>query len=344
VKDTESEESNNDDEITEEDEDEYEEYEGFVFLHNDIVCSTQDKAGIPKTWILLDSQSTMDVFSNPRLLTNILTSKTTLTLHCNAGKAIVQQKGDLKGYGTIWYYPEGIANILSLHKVQEKYKVTYDSSTMAGFVVHKSDGTKRVFKPSRKGLFFSDVKHENAHVLVHTVDSIKNKYTVKEYSDAHKARSIQDIIGQPSTKDYIRYVENNMLPNCPITKADIIHAEEILGPNLGSLKGKMTRTKPLKVTINTYNELPKGMLDKHGNVTLAVDIMYINGIPFVMTTSRAIHFGTAELIKNEKISTIMIAIKQVIEAYEARGFQICYILADGQFEHARKHIEQMGIY
>jgi len=39
----------------------------------------------------------------------------------------------------------------------------------------------------------------------------------------------------------------------------------------------------------------------------------------------------------------MIALKQVIEAYKARGFQICHILADGQFEHARKHIEQMGI-
>jgi len=155
AEDTESEESNNDDEITEEDKDKYEEYEGFAFLHNDVVCSTQDKAGIPKTWILLDSQSTVDVFSNPHLLTNIFTSKTTLTLHCSTGKAIVRQKGDLKGYGTVWYYPEGIANILSLHKVQEKYKVTYDSSTMAGFVVHKSDGTKRVFKPSRKGLFFS---------------------------------------------------------------------------------------------------------------------------------------------------------------------------------------------
>jgi len=171
---------------------------------------------------------------------------------------------------------------------------------MAGFVVHKSDGTDRMFKPSKKGLFFSDVKRGNEHVLVHTVDSIKNTYTVKQYSDTHKARTIQDIIGQSSTKDYIRYVENNMLPNCPITKDDIIRAEEILGPNLGSLKGKTTRAKPSRVIIGPYNQLPTDILEKYGDITRAVDIMYINKITFVMTTSRAIHFGMAKIIKNEK--------------------------------------------
>jgi len=98
----------------------------------------------------------------------------------------VTQKGDLKGYGIIWYYPKGIANILSLHKVQGKYRVTYDSSTMAGFEVHKSDGMSIMFTPYKTGLFFSDVKRDNTHLLVNTVDSIKNKYTVKEYSDACK--------------------------------------------------------------------------------------------------------------------------------------------------------------
>ena len=107
----------------------------------------------------------------------------------------------------------------------------------------------------KKGLFFSDVKCENAHVIVHTVDSIKNKYTVKEYSEAHKAWSIQDTIGHPTTKGYIRYVENNMLPNCPITKANIIHAEDILGPNLGSLKRKTTRTKPSRVIIKNIQQI-----------------------------------------------------------------------------------------
>ena len=162
-----------------------------------MVCSTQDKAGIPRNWILLDIQSTVDVFSNPNLVMNIRNAKTILTLHCNAGKEFVTQKGNIKGYGTLWYYPKGIVNILSLHNVHGKYRVTYDSSTMTRFELHKSDGMSHMFTPSKKGLFFSDVKCGNACILVKTVDGIKNKYKVKEYSDARKAQSIQDIIRCP---------------------------------------------------------------------------------------------------------------------------------------------------
>jgi len=122
--------------------------------------------------------------------------------------------------------------------------VTYDITKGNGFVVHKVDGNNRVFMPSSKGLFYSDVKNDVAHVLINTVDKNKNKYMVKQYSNAHKARSLQDIIGRPNTADYIKYVERGLLPNCPITKEDIIHAEDILGPNLGSLKGKTTRKTP----------------------------------------------------------------------------------------------------
>jgi len=105
-----------------------------------------------------------------------------------------------------------------------------------GFVLHKADGNNCVFMPSRKGLYFSDVKNDIAHVMINTLNSIKNKYTVKEYANAHRVHSIQDIIGRPATKDYIEYIEKGLIPNCPIEKRDILIAEDILGPNLGSLK------------------------------------------------------------------------------------------------------------
>ena len=38
-----------------------------AFLQHDVTCSIQDKAAIPKTWILLDSKLTVDMFSNPKI-------------------------------------------------------------------------------------------------------------------------------------------------------------------------------------------------------------------------------------------------------------------------------------
>ncbi|KAL7501945.1 hypothetical protein ACHAXN_000085, partial [Cyclotella atomus] len=40
------------------------------------------REGIPSTWILLDSQSTIDVFSNCNLLTNIHSTTTTMHIKC----------------------------------------------------------------------------------------------------------------------------------------------------------------------------------------------------------------------------------------------------------------------
>jgi len=39
--------------------------------------------------------------------------------------------------------------------------------------------------------------------MINTVESFKNKYTVKDYANTHKDHSIQDIMGRPATRDYI---------------------------------------------------------------------------------------------------------------------------------------------
>jgi len=61
-----------------------------------------------------------DIFSNPKLHTNIRESKGMLKLYSNTRKVSVTQKDDLRGYGTVWYYPGGIANIIVLYNVEKK--------------------------------------------------------------------------------------------------------------------------------------------------------------------------------------------------------------------------------
>ena len=66
-------EDNNDEET---DEDTDDSYKGSAFLQKYILCSQLDKPWIPSIWLLLDSQSTMEVFTNAKLLTNIRDLKT----------------------------------------------------------------------------------------------------------------------------------------------------------------------------------------------------------------------------------------------------------------------------
>eukprot|EP00978_Attheya_sp_CCMP212_P042095 scaffold250959_cov49-Attheya_sp.AAC.1 len=81
-------------------------------------------------------------------------------------------------------------------------------------------------------------------VLVNTVDDNKSKFSARDYSRAVVARRVQKTIGRPSTRDYLRIVEKNLLPNCPVTREDIKIAEAIFGPDVGSLKGKTVRRTP----------------------------------------------------------------------------------------------------
>eukprot|EP00957_Ditylum_brightwellii_P052682 3993788-Ditylum_brightwellii.AAC.1 len=63
-------------------------------------------------------------------------------------KSTTNMIGDLSGFGAVWYYEKGIANVLLLAKVAKMFKVTYNSSDGQGFVIHKPDGTSCCFKRS----------------------------------------------------------------------------------------------------------------------------------------------------------------------------------------------------
>jgi hypothetical protein len=220
-----------------------------------------------------------------------------MNVQCNAGERSTNMIGDLAGYGTVWYDPMSIANILSLSRVIEKFHVTYDSEHGGSFLLNRPDGTAREFQRSDRGLYFSDfattVRHDvqspqdtsSAIVMVNTVAANKSNYTNADYLKAVSARELQIKIGRPSTKRFIQIVTSNQLPNCPVTKADIVTAEHLFGCDVGSLKGKTVRRRP-HLAKPTIEPLPPQIMSRYRNVTLAADVMYVNGIPMLVTISR----------------------------------------------------------
>ena len=87
-------------------------YPNVVTFNQNYYMFVQETTKVCEYWILIDSQSTVDLFYNPDLLTNIRKVKEELVVNCNAGKVRANLVGDLNGYGPVWFYADGIASIL----------------------------------------------------------------------------------------------------------------------------------------------------------------------------------------------------------------------------------------
>jgi hypothetical protein len=145
------------------------------------------------------------------------------------------------------------------------------------------------------------------------VEKNKSRFTSRDYTRAQLARKIQVLAGRPELKDFIAYLDNNMLPNCPIDRNDAITAHQIFGCDVRSLKGKTTRQKVAHVRSTHPLSLPLHITDKYRMVTLCIDNMFVNKNGFFMSISRDIHFVTAEALPNRTGPTLMKCIGRVFD-------------------------------
>ena len=83
----------------------------------------------------------------------------------------------------------------------------------------------------------------------------------------------------------------NLIKNLSITSDDVKIAKNIYAPNMCSLKGKLVKRAPKHVTTKEINA-PQENLKYHQNTKLAVDIMFVNWLPFVVCTYPVFRLAT----------------------------------------------------
>ena len=71
--------------------------------------------------------------------------------------------------------------------------------------------------------------------------------------------------------------------------------------------------------------------------------MFVNKIPFLITISRHVKFGTVEVMKNRKSETIVAGLKHVKQLYAKRGFKLVGCHADNEFEPMRGDLAALGM-
>jgi hypothetical protein len=158
----------------------------------------------------------------------------------------------------------------------------------------------------------------------------KSSYTQQGYMNAVQARKIQNIIMHPCDQQFGDIVDKNCIRNLNVIWEDIRVATDIFGPNIGSLYGK-TIHKSLPQVHGKISDIPPEMKEIYSRVVIGIDVLYLNKIPFLVTTSRNLHFGTFEELPDRKIQTVGKALCQVIDKYSCQGCTICVINADCEF-------------
>jgi hypothetical protein len=200
--------------------------------------------------ILLDSQSTMDLFCNRSFLKKSFRSKKSMRLKSNGGTMVVTQQAQIKGYhADVWYDKNAITNILALKNVIKQYRVTYDSDDQT-FVVHRESENRpnMEFLMHESGLHYyisrnksnksartDGTNNDPDFVFVETVSGNKEGFSKRQIKGAEAARTLYSTLSYPSWNDFKWVIRSNKIKDCPVTVEDVDTAHQIWGKNIAAL-------------------------------------------------------------------------------------------------------------
>ena len=90
-------------------------------------------------------------------------------------------------------------------------------------------------------------------------------------------------------------------------------------------------------------QIPWVILEHHQLVTLAVDVMFVNGVPFLVNVDRCLHLVTAEFTPSRTAKQLAAGITRMIDLYARGGFLVGTVLMDNQFEMLQNLVPILAI-
>ena len=120
----------------------------------------------------------------------------------------------------------------------------------------------------------------------------------------------------------------NGIQNCPVTVVDISNAPTIFVPNRPRIRGGTKIDTNVKSVKDQRISIPREFYKMHKRVTITADVMFVSGVPFLVTLSRKIKFRTTQFLPKRTARTLADSLTKVIMMYARGGFIVNLALMD----------------
>jgi hypothetical protein len=320
-------------------------------IHTPEARSEDDNVG-PRTSIALDSGSSIHIFKDAFLLMDIQSDDNqSIGVRTTDSKFRVSDMGRLcddlnalplpsDGY---YFYPKGVANILSLALLAETKRVVMDSAIDNAIYVFNEDGSYVRFAKTTNGMYCIDIttNDDNHIVLAHqTVKGESAHFSAIDCRRAAKVRELQEALACPSDFDLANAIEHNVIGNNPFTRRDVRIAKKIFGPDVPSMKGKTVKRKSKMPREDDISDIPPVIMKEYSDVHLSIDIMHVNGIKFLISFSKHIGLLQTYCVRHNNRQTILDCILKMVQTYKSRSvFNVASIEADGAFQSIKHELQ-----
>ena len=225
---------------------------------------------LKQNWILMENQSTVQMFSNKHILRDIHPATNPVDIHSIGGITHCNLEGTIPDIGKAHYKEDGLTNILSMALICDILNISYQNEDDV-FTVHTPSKDIHFIR-SRRGLYYHRyIPGYRAITMVQTVEGDSEGFTDHQVTAARQACCAYNMVCRPSPRYFEQMIRANMIKNCPITVTDIKSAHTIFGPDVGSIRGKTVRSRSIPVA-SDYIAILLIIMEQNSELDLMGDI------------------------------------------------------------------------
>ena len=176
-------------------------------------------------------------------------------------------------------------------------------------------------------------KQISSYSFLSLVSENKSNFTRIELKRIDNAKKLYINLGMPGYPKFFKDLEKNRIRDCNLTVDDAKRCLNVYGKEIAKLRGSKTRVRASKIKVMGITPLPETLVETHSSDMIAMDYLYVQGIPFHQSITTSYKFRTIEALRGKKkpnSKDVIAQSKRALNVYHARNITISQLNGDNE--------------